>query len=309
MSEINGIIPVMITPFTKDNKIDYQSLDNLIEWYLNCGVNALFSVCQSSEMQFLSIQERLDLAKHVISTVNNRIPVIASGHISDEIQAQIDELNAMAELKPDALVLVSNHLDPQKKGSSEFFKNLDILLKNLPSNIPLGMYECPAPYRRLLSDDELKYMADSGRFVILKDVSCDLPTVVRRVKICEGTPLKIVNANAAIAYPAMLAGARGFCGVMNNVHPELYVWLLSQGNKRSELADNVARFLSLSALVEKYGYPGTAKYYLEKKGILVTHISRVNKGDILEENWALDVIVDEIARGTQYYMDKISKVK
>jgi hypothetical protein len=47
-------------------------------------------------------------------------PVIASGHISDDIAAQKEELLAMAQTGIDALVLVTNHLDPRNEGS-EFF--------------------------------------------------------------------------------------------------------------------------------------------------------------------------------------------
>ncbi len=93
------------------------------------------------------------------------------------------------------------------RGSEVFFATLQSLLAALPSSMPLGLYECPAPYRRLLSDDEFARCANSGRFVVLKDVSCDLPTVERRVRLAQGTPLKVINANAAIA-PAGDAGGR-----------------------------------------------------------------------------------------------------
>lgn len=302
---INGVIPVMVTPFTDDNKIDYDSLDRLIEWYIASGVDALFAVCQSSEMIFLSLEERVALAEHVVKTVNGRIPVISSGHISDDLEEQKRELLAMSKTGSDAIVLVTNHLDPKQEGSDVFYKYLNALLDTLPEEMPLGLYECPAPYRRLLTDDEIQYCANSNRFVVLKDVSCDLETVKRRVELVRGSSLSIVNANAAIAYPAMLAGARGFCGVMTNFHPEMYVWLQAQGMKRSDEIDEVARFLSLSALVERYGYPGNAKVYLQQMGIVKSLLCRVNKDDVLKVNWALDVVLDQIRKGTESYKTKL----
>ena len=44
MKTIEGIIPVMLTPFTADNKIDYLSLKRLIDWYIENGADALFAV-------------------------------------------------------------------------------------------------------------------------------------------------------------------------------------------------------------------------------------------------------------------------
>ena len=67
MKEIkNGVWPVMITPFTEDNKIDYVAVQGIIDWYAAHGVTGIFAVCQSSEMFFLSKEERLELAKYVI---------------------------------------------------------------------------------------------------------------------------------------------------------------------------------------------------------------------------------------------------
>jgi 4-hydroxy-tetrahydrodipicolinate synthase len=244
MKTINGIVPVMLTPFTADDRIDYPALAKLIDWYLEKGVDALFAVCQSSEMQFLSLEERVELANFVVQHVNGRIPVIASGHISDDIDAQKSELLAMAQTGIDALVLVTNHLDPRNEGSEVFYATLNTLLDTLPASLPLGLYECPAPYRRLLSDDEFTWCANSGRFVVLKDVSCDLPTVERRVRLAQGTPLNVINANAAIAWPAILAGSQGFSGVFTNFHPELYSWLWREGKNQRLVADELAIFLS-----------------------------------------------------------------
>ena len=131
------------------------------------------------------------------------------------------------------MVLVTNRLDAKREGGSKFIDDLSWLLDRLPKQMPLGLYECPAPYRRLLTDDELTFCAGSGRFVILKDVSCDLETVKRRVALTRGTPLAIVNANAAIAYEAMKAGSRGFTGVFTNFHPDLYKWLMTEACQRS----------------------------------------------------------------------------
>ncbi|BBE80505.1 MULTISPECIES: dihydrodipicolinate synthase family protein [Enterobacteriaceae] len=307
MKTINGIVPVMLTPFTADEQIDYPALAKLIDWYLEKGVDALFAVCQSSEMQFLSLQERVELARFVVQHVDGRIPVIASGHISDDIAAQKEELLAMAQTNIDALVLVTNHLDPRNEGSETFFATLNTLLDALPKELPLGLYECPAPYRRLLTDDEFSWCANSGRFVVLKDVSCDLPTVERRVKLAQGTPLNVINANAAIAWPAILAGSQGFSGVFTNFHPELYSWLWHNGKTQRALADELAIFLSLGAVTETLGYPKNAKIYHQRLGTFDDVTCRVNKDDVLAKFWGLTVILDQIRAGTELWQTRLAR--
>lgn len=174
---IDGLVPVMLTPFTPADRIDEEGLARLTDWYVEGGAQTLFAVCQSSEMQRLSLDERVFLARRTLEFARGRLPVIASGHICEALEDQLTELKAMGETGVDALVLVTNRLDPQNAGFEAFRHALESIMQALPADLPLGLYECPAPYRRLLSDDELKLCIDTGRFAVLKDVSCDLPTV------------------------------------------------------------------------------------------------------------------------------------
>jgi 4-hydroxy-tetrahydrodipicolinate synthase len=303
---IEGIIPVMLTPFTDDGQIDYAGLERLIGWYLAHGADALFAVCQSSEMQFLTLQERVALSRFVVRTVNGRVPVVTSGHISDDIQTQVDELTAMSQTGADALILVTNHLDPKRQGSEPFKATLSTLLDRLPRDIPLGLYECPAPYRRLLTDDEVTFCAQSDRFILLKDVSCDLSTVKRRLTLTDGTPLRILNANAAIAWDAMKAGAPGFNGVFANIHPDLYKWLYTASARHPKFAHELATFLVLAAVSETLGYPALAKIYHQRIGTFDSIRCRVIDYDVRERFWALDAVIDKIADGTEFFRAKIA---
>lgn len=306
-ARVQGIVPVMLTPFTDDGAIDFPGLERLIEWYLAKGADALFAVCQSSEMQTLSLSERVELARFVVKTAAGRVPVVASGHISDDLEAATTELSAVAGIGVDGLVLVTNRLDPKRLGSEILFANLDVLLKRLPKDLPLGLYECPWPYRRLLSDDELKHCLDTGRFVMLKDVSCDLATVKRRLDLVKGTPMAILNANAAIAWDAMKAGAPGFNGVFTNFHPDLYKWLRVSGAKYPSLAEELSTFLVVAAVSEMMGYPAFAKLYHQRLGTFASIRCRVIDFDLRERFWwGLDATLDKIVAGTEAYRAKIA---
>ncbi len=304
--KIEGIVPVMLTPMNAAGDIDYSGLERLIEWYIANGSDALFAVCQSSEMQFLSIEERAALGRFVVRQVAGRVPVVVSGHVSDDPYSQLEELTAAAATGADGVVLVSNHLDPKNRGTAVFRGNLEWLLERLPRDVPLGLYECPAPYRRLLSDEEIRICLDSERFVLLKDVSCALDTVKRRVALAAGTPFAILNANAAIAYDAMKAGSRGFNGVSTNYHPDLYKWLYTTGEKHPEVAAEVATFLVLAALSEAFGYPVVAKMYHQRIGTFDSIRSRTISFDVRERFWALDAILDQVVAGTEAMRARIA---
>ncbi|UQD75167.1 dihydrodipicolinate synthase family protein [Bradyrhizobium japonicum] len=309
IATIKGIIPVMLTPFTEADAIDYAGLENLVEWYIANGADALFAVAQSSEMQFLSLEERVALARFVVRQAAGRVPVIASGHVSESRDDQVTELTAIAATGVDGLVLVTNRFDPKGQGGAVFMDHLRHLLDALPADLPLGLYECPAPFRRLMSDDELAFCAESGRFAILKDVSCDLETVKRRVALTKNSSLAIVNANAAIAFDAIRSGSAGFTGVFTNFHPDLYKWLLTDSARHPALADDLSVYLALAAMAEPMGYPKLAKLYHQRLGTFSCVHSRTIDFDIRERFWALDALLDKIMQGQQIFRARIAAAR
>lgn len=305
--QAHGIVPVMLTPFTPDDRIDWDGLERLVEWYIANGANTLFAVCQSSEMQKLSLEERVELARKVVALAAGRVPVVASGHISESRDDQRTELVAMAGAGIDALVLVSNRLDTKNAGSEAFRSSLDAILSWLPGDLALGIYECPAPYRRLLSDDEFKLCRDTGRFVTLKDVSCNLETVKRRVALSGDSGFAIVNANAAIAAAAMRAGSKGFSGVFTNIHPDLYAWLYLHAADDSDLRRDLEIFLALAAMAEPMGYPGLAKVWHQRIGTFTSIRSRVTDYDIAERYWAVMELLEHIEQGTARFRERTAR--
>ncbi|WP_394690624.1 dihydrodipicolinate synthase family protein [Hoeflea sp.] len=298
----------MITPFRPDNTVDWEGYARLIEWYLDNGAHGLFAVCQSSEMQFLSLDERRELARFTVERVASRAPVVASGHISDSIADQKEELLTIADTGVDAVVLVTNRLAAADEDSSAFRARMDALLEALPSDLMLGLYECPAPYRRLLTDEEVSWCAHSGRFAFLKDVTCNLEHLKRRLALVAGTPLAINNANAAIAWPAIQAGGHGFSGVMNNFHPDLYRWLIDHGEAHPEFAAELDTFLVLAAMSESLGYPKLAKHYHRRIGTFDSVHSRSVSYDIDERHWAADVVLDQILEGADRLRNRIKSL-
>ncbi|WP_420852194.1 dihydrodipicolinate synthase family protein [Paenibacillus hamazuiensis] len=285
MNNPNGIWPTMITPFTRENEIDYGALERLIEWYAGKQVDGLFAVCQSSEMFFLSLEERVKLAAFVKEKAAGRVPVIASGHISDSLDEQAEELTAMAGTGIDALILISNRLAKEEESDEVWMGNLEKLLARIPEDIPLGFYECPYPYKRILSPGLLKTCAETGRFLFLKDTSCDIGNIKAKAEAVQGTPLNIYNANSATLYETLRLGVGGYSGIMANFHPELYVWLHRNWREKPQEAERLSDFLSIASLIEKQLYPVNAKYYLMLEGVLDNyHCRSKDHGDFTATN-------------------------
>ncbi len=284
-----GVWPVMLTPFTDDNQIDYEALEGLIEWYVEKGVSGLFAVCQSSEMFFLSEQEKVEIASFVKEKVKNRVPVIASGHTATNLEEHVRQVLQMAQTGVDAVILIANRLAKLEDDESVLLKNIYTLLDRLPEDLPLGIYECPYPYKRLLTSNTLKEIADTGRFYFLKETSCDVSTITEKIKATQNTNLKIYNANAATLLESLIQGAVGFSGVMANFQPELYVWLTKHYKNHPQKANELQHFLTVSSLIERQKYPISAKYYLNLEGIAFNTLTRIEPEQQLTATEKLEV--------------------
>lgn len=284
----DGVWPTMITPFTVDNTVDYAALEVLIQWYLDRGVAGLFAVCQSSEMFTLTLAERLDLARFVSRTVGSRAKVIASGHISSSLSDQIEELKAMADTGIEALVLVVNRLADQNDSEDTWKRNTEKILEALP-NVPLGLYECPAPYKRLLSAELLRWCAETGQFWFLKDTSCHLQDISDKLRAVAGTELKIFNANAATLLESLKLGVSGYSGVMANFHPELYRQLMEILQTQPQQAVRLQNFLGSASLVERQLYPMNAKYHAVLEGMPIHLAARVQSAEDFSSAMRMEV--------------------
>ena len=270
----NGIYPTMIVAYKESGEIDYEAMGELIEWYIKEGVHGIFALCQSTEIVYLSIEERLKLGKFVMEKVDGRVPVVMSGMTADTLEGQIEEAKLIAALKPDALVLLSNRIDDDERYT--LTEKVDILMKVLPQDMPLGIYEIPVPYKRLITDEELKFMAKSGRFAFIKDTCCDMDLMRRRAEIVKGYDFGLFNANAATVLDSFRAGYAGFSGIMANIHPALYVWLFE--NQNDPKADRILHYIAMTSVIEARCYPVIAKRYLrEYVGLPITDVCRSMK--------------------------------
>lgn len=270
----DGVWPTMITPFTEQNEPDLPVIDRLVEWYLARNVAGLFAVCQSSEMFDLTLSEKVHLAERTVAAADGRVQVIASGHTSDDVKDQVTETNRMAETGIDALVLITNRFAEAHESEETWKKRCSDLLNELPPDLPLGLYECPHPYKRTVSPQLLRWCADTGRFVFLKDTCCNADQIRSKLAAIRGTPLKLFNANAATYYLTLKMGANGYSGVMANFHPELYDWVFRNSDSLPDGAELLQNFLGMASLIERQLYPVNAKYYLGLEGIPIGLESR-----------------------------------
>ncbi|MCD2423062.1 dihydrodipicolinate synthase family protein [Niabella pedocola] len=278
MKAIAGkFVPVMITPFDLKAGIDYDAVTELVAFYLEAGVEGFFANCLSSEMFSITEEERLALTRHVVNCVNGRVPVVATGSFGLTVEDKALFTKKIYDVGVDAVIMISGHFAKVAEDDAVLLRNFEKLFA-LTGDIPLGIYECPAPYKRILGADVFKQLVEFNRLVYHKDTSIKHENVKAKLDVLNaaGSTLEFYDAHTPNALFSMQQGAVGMSSISGNFYPEVLVWMVKNANnpEQQELAKWLqAELTSVDPMIHR-AYPMSAKYFLEKRGLPVRTISR-----------------------------------
>jgi 4-hydroxy-tetrahydrodipicolinate synthase len=268
-------VPVMITPFNLKAKIDLEMVEQLIDFYLEAGVKGFFANCLSSEMYSISEDERLELTRHVVRYVNGRVPVVATGSFGLTIADKAQFTKRIYDTGVDSVIMITGHFANVDESDSVLLQRFDELF-SLTDNIPLGLYECPAPYKRIITPEILRTLLSTNRLIYHKDTSCDVENVRAKLAVTAGSRLEFYDAHTPNAVASMQMGAAGMSSISGNFYPEILVWLCQhvEDESRQEDVQWIQSELQRVDPLIHIAYPLSAKYFLQQRGIPVRTISR-----------------------------------
>lgn len=274
-----GFIPVMLTPFLSNGEIDYPALTQLTEIYLQAGSSGLFANCLSSEMFELTDRERIQAIKHVIKVADGSVPVVATGTFGGPIAKQADFVKEVSDLGVEAVIAITGLLANEDESDSVFNDRVFDLLDQT-NKIPIGFYECPVPYKRVLKPAQLAEFVSTGRVIYHKDTCLDLTQIKEKLKLTEGNAFGLYDAYIVHAVESLKAGASGLSCIQGNYFPELIVWLCDHYDDQNLISEvnAVQKFLIDNMDVMHNVYPVVSKYFLQKRGLSISTFTRRDVG-------------------------------
>lgn len=295
MKEINsGVYPVMLTLFNKDGSVDYGAAEALTQWCYDRGCHGIFAACLSSEIFWLTLEERVGIVKAVRRATDRIVSadpshrsmsIVASGHVSDDPKVQIKELNSMYDAGADGVVLITNRMDLENKGDDAWISDAEKLVASLPDDANLGFYECPTPFNRPLTEKMLTWIKSLNRKGFIKDTCSNAELIAKRVKILDGCGIKLFNADTGSNLETLRCGAAGFSGIMANLFPEIIVRQYECYKEDPEKADFLQEYIRrLAGAMFRGSYPQNAKYLLNMQGIGECYSARMNADGVLSEH-------------------------
>jgi len=270
-----GLWPVMITAFKSDNSLDLDGVRKLTDMYLDAGVNGMFANCLSSEMFQLNREERLQLIKTVVDHCDGKVPVVASGSFYEDARENAAFIKEVYDLGVHAVILMSSVLVEPEESDASLINKIEAILE-LTGDIPLGMYECPVPYKRVISTKVMEWLTKTNRFWYHKDTTCDADLIAKKLEITNGTQFNLYNADTPSALASLRAGAKGISPISGNFYPELYsLYLKLFYDGAHEELEKLNYHLTVMDKITHDFYPWSAKQFLVKRGMGISTNSRV----------------------------------
>ena len=204
----------LLTPF-KDNKVDYSSYKELIDFQINNGTHGLVPVGTTGESPTLSHDEHKKLIEVCIEQSNGRVPVIA-GAGSNSTSEAVDFVKHACSAGADGLLVVTPYYN--KPTQSGLLAHYNELIKH--SSKPIIIYDIPGRSVIQMTDETMAKLAQDQFIVGVKDATADLTRPTRLQNIIGDNFIQLSGEDGtALAYLA--AGGHGCISVTANIAPNL----------------------------------------------------------------------------------------
>ncbi len=275
---LGGVFSLLLTPFYPDQSIDWAGYDRYVAWQLGFGPDGLFAVCGSSEMKWLTREERLRLARAAVSAAG-RTPVVATANLDPDAAQHAREIEEMAATGVAGVVLVPPPgLGESQDRLGDYFGKL---MDRAPC--PVLLYEWPQVQPYLIEARVYGGLVQSHGAAGIKDTTCTMEGI--RAKIEVRGESTVFQANAPFLAEAIRAGAGGIMAITSAAAADLVIeyWREEKGLRGgravprstqsspsgTERSAELHELLVLldCALVRGDAYPASAKYLARLRGL------------------------------------------
>jgi 4-hydroxy-tetrahydrodipicolinate synthase len=205
-----GAMVALITPF-HEGKIDLETLDELIEFQIENGIDAIVPVGTTGESPTLTHEEHKQVIERVVKTVGGSVPVIAG--TGSNSTAEAIELTAFAKkVGADATLQVCPYYNkPTQEGFYQHFKAIADEV-----DLPIVLYNIPGRCGAGLTPETVARLSELDNIVGIKEATGSLDQASEIAMRCEIT---ILSGDDSLTLPLASIGGKGVISVVANIVP------------------------------------------------------------------------------------------
>lgn len=218
---VRGVVPPLCTPLTPEWEVDTRSLERLVGFLLESGVNGLFVLGSTGETAFLPDAHRARVLETVVSTVSGQVPVLG-GAIDMTTLRVLEHVRTAERAGCDGVVATAPFYT--RTHPEEIEHHFRLLAER--AELPLFAYDLPVSVHSKLDADMLVRLVTEGVLSGVKDSSGDdagLRKLVLGLRDVDSA--SVLTGSELTVDSALRAGAHGVIPGLGNVDPHGYVRL------------------------------------------------------------------------------------
>ncbi|MCH5138812.1 4-hydroxy-tetrahydrodipicolinate synthase [Clostridiaceae bacterium UIB06] len=213
MSLFKGSGVAIVTPFNTQG-VDLKKLEELLEWHIKSGTDAIIVCGTTGEASTMAEQERKETIKFAVDIVNKRIPVIA-GTGTNNTAASVSMSKWAESIGVDGLLVITPYYNKTtQKGLVEHFKAVATSVK-----VPIIVYNVPGRTGMNITPKTLKQICDFDNIIAVKEASGNISQIAEIKALC-GDRLDIYSGNDDQIIPILSLGGVGVISVLANIIPK-----------------------------------------------------------------------------------------
>ncbi|WP_340002257.1 4-hydroxy-tetrahydrodipicolinate synthase [Oceanobacillus sp. FSL K6-0127] len=252
MTTIRGAYPVLITPMTQEQKIDWDGVKNNVHYFVDQGVAGIVINGSTGEFVSLSKEEKFQMVATVMEEVGGRIPVIV-GTAAETTKETIEYTKqAEAHEAAGALIIPPYYMKPKENEMYHHFKEVSRV-----TNLPIMLYNNPFTSGVNMSTDLMLQIGKECENVrLIKESSGEIDKVRDLARKGKGD-FEVFCGAEELVMESYFVGATGWISVAGNIVPKLVTDMYNHFQK-GELEEAWAindRILPLCTFLE-----GSGKY-------------------------------------------------
>ncbi len=262
--KFKGVGVALVTPFTKNNTVDYNGLDQLVNHVISGGVDYLVVLGTTGESVTLTKEEKKKVVAQVINSNARRLPIVI-GIGGNNTQELIETIKETDFTGIDAILSASPMYNkPTQEGIYQHYK---ALAKVAPK--PIILYNVPGrTASNIAPETTIRLAHDFSTIIGIKEASGSLE---QAMEIYQGMPkgFYLISGDDALAVPFAAIGGEGVISVVANALPGTFSSAihLTLNNDAKAAQKEHYKVFDIIDMLFKEGNPGGVKAALQILGV------------------------------------------
>ena len=208
----SGLSVAIVTPFKEDGQIDFNRLQEHVEFQIAAGTTAVVPTGTTGESPTLTHDENDRVIKAVVEAAAGKIKVMA-GSGSNSTEEALRLTQTAAKSGADAALIVAPYYNkPMQEGFYQHYKTLAEAV-----DIPLCIYNIPGRTGKNIEPQTIIRLAACKNITMVKEATGSMD---QASQIIAETDLTVLSGDDSVTLPLMALGGRGVISVIGNIVPQ-----------------------------------------------------------------------------------------